>query len=226
MRYFKILTNDDANSRDFMPSWDYDLHLFSWQGNLHFNLEILPNYSPIFAKLYLKEGRGTDLIGSDGGLGYGLTLSEKAKQVLEDLNLGRHRFYDLGLAYDGESRQELEVRYHHLQIIKQIASIYLNYIDFEKSVWIKNTGYSDQTEEIVHIQSYLEHQIIKATHKIFFIKLVFKKEFENQLPDLFKLHEISNGYNDTLICSEHLKNTIERNNLTGFRFDELDIEFV
>lgn len=226
MKYYKILESENANIRDFVPVWEYDsYHPFS-QYNLFVNLETLPNYSVHFSKLYLRDNFEADNISDSSAIGkYGLTISEKATKVFERYNLGIHRFYDLDLAYDGESRQQLDVRYFRLQIIKQIASIYLNFINFEKSLWIKTEGFSKEKEEIAEIKSYVEYLILKATHTIFFGKLVFKKEFEGQLPDLFKLHEIRNGYNDTLICSERLKNAIEENELTGFRFDELNIVF-
>lgn len=224
MKYYKLDINEISNRRDFFPSWEHDSFNPFGQYSLNINLEILPNYEVVFAKLYLKEPPYTDNIG-DSAMGYGLTLSERAKELFEKFNLGTHRFYDLGQVYDGPSRQPIPNKYFRLQIIKQIASIYLNYIDFENSLWIKTEGYSSEKEEVIRISSYVEYLILKATHTVFFKRLVFKKDYEAQLPDLFKLHEIRNGYNDTLICSERLKNAIEDNQLTGFRFDELNIIF-
>lgn len=224
MNYYKIMS-DLRSQRDFIPVWEFDTKNIYSQNNLYINLETLPNYNVLFSKLYI-EGDYLDIISDSSAIGgYGLTLSERAKELFEKFNLGTHRFYDLGQVYDGPSRQSIPNKYFRLQIIKQIASIYLNYIDFENSLWIKTEGYSSEKEEIIPISSYVEYLILKDTYTVFFKRLVFKKDYEAQLPDLFKLHEIRNGYNDTLICSERLKNAIEDNQLTGFRFDELNIIF-
>lgn len=227
MKYYVIKFSNNANTRKSVGlDVKFEDNPFV-QFGLSQNYETLPDYPVIFQKLFIGAPPITDIIEDGSALGYGLTLSKKTKTVFEKFNLGINVFHDLGFAFDDETHTRLDINFFRLQIIKQYP-MYLNHINFSKSIWLTKDSYPIDPEIEVFINTYVEYIRLKYLRKkIYFKKLVFKSTFSYTFPDLFKLHELSTGLYSAkdLICSERLKNAIENNQLTGFEFSEIEIEF-
>lgn len=226
MKYYTVEPSKDASSR--LTNLSYLLYKQGIQTEicLDKNQEGFPNFNFEFSPLFIGEPPYTDLL-EDGSMGYGITISEKTYNAFELLNLGKHKFYKIGSAFDDDTKIELGKIYYRLEIIK-ISSEYLNSIDFTNSNWASKQFFADIEIEL-KIESIEQYHQLNLTHNnnIYFKKILFNRSFKKDFPDLFKLHELKTGlYSaNVLICSENFKQVVENNQLTGFEFNEIEIEF-
>ncbi|MCU0351653.1 MAG: hypothetical protein MUF43_12645 [Flavobacterium sp.] len=226
MKYYEIMASKNACPRLTNLSYVFFLENINTEFVLSQNLEDFPSFEIEFSPLYLGEPPYTDLI-DDPNLGYGITISEKVLKAIKSLNLGKNRIYRIENVFDDDSRIKLELIYFRLQIIKT-TPLYLDFIDYKNSIWVTKKYPTDNEIEL-NIQNYHQYEELKEANnnRIYFKKLKFLTGFENDFPDLFKLDEIASGYFNykSLICSEKFKQTIEKEMLTGFDFNEIAIEF-
>jgi len=225
MKYFKVTPGSNANRK--VGNESYVLFKKGIKNEILLTIfnEDFPSCELKFSPLYLEEPPYTDLL-EDYSMGYGLTISERAFTVIKALNLGKHKFYELANVYDGDTRIQLNFKYYRLELIK-IPSHYLDTVDFGNSVWATKKFNTDIEKE-VRIENYEKYkELKKEDNNLYFKKLKFIKGNKNIFSDLFKLHELSMGFTGAkdLICSENFKQVVENNQLTGFEFNEIEIEF-
>lgn len=225
MKYFTVAPSNDANRRaDNLSLILFDRGVKN-EILLTFEKEDIPSFELEFSPLYLNEPPYTDLI-EDNSMGYGITISEKAFTVLKALNLGKHKFYEIANVFDCDTRIQLNLKYYRLELIK-IPSHYLGTVDFVNSVWATKKFNTDIEKE-VRIENYEKYkELKKEDNNLYFKKLKFIKGHRNSLPDLFKYHELSTSLYSkiNLICSENFKRVVEDNQLTGFEFKEIKMDF-
>lgn len=226
MKYYAVQPNKKASCRLTNLSLTLSNENVKTEICLTRDKDDFPNFYFEFSPLYIGEPPYTDLL-DDDSMGYGFTVSERAFIALGSLNLGKHKFYTIGSAFDDDTRIELGKIYYRLEIIK-ISSHYLNAIDFTNSNWASKQFFNDIEIEL-NIESIEQHYQLNLIYNnnIYFKRLKFNKGFKNDFPDLFKLHELKTGlYSaNVLICSENFKQVVENNQLTGFEFNEIEIEF-
>ncbi|MCU0351652.1 MAG: hypothetical protein MUF43_12640, partial [Flavobacterium sp.] len=223
MKYYKLIIDDNANRR------------------------IMPDNTTPSSTIFLQDPRIDDVIHDDffyfdqGTVdNFGLTLSKKAIDVFIDFNYNsclidlviinkKEEFYPKKFKEYGKtniiiSGVKMEVPYFRIQFYIQNPT-YIQSVIFEKSIFKKRLiGKTKEVES--HFKNYQEYLCEKAEYEIKFEKIVFDKNYEIELGDLFYLEKTPNGYypnneiypngykNDNkAICSERLKKAIEENNL-------------
>lgn len=137
-------------------------------------------------------------------------ISPKAKAVMEQYNLGLHKFHPLGL-YKRKVKQD----YYAFHLYPRG---YIDYVDFEKTSFVQKECYGRNfygEVEVNSLEEFLEKRkkMNKENLTICGSKIVMGNSFDKEL-DFFEIRWIDT---ETYV-SERLKNAIEENGLTGWEF--------
>ena len=178
-----------------------------------------PNEKVVFSGLHLKKGSViVDFInpmGAYGGLGY--LMSEKAKNILENFNLPKHKFYQLPIL---EFKQKA-YQYYYMQILHNPYDY--SFIDFDKSTFIKTDFFEENQTEVLFGNDlelkYAFENLDDLEEKILPNKIIFNDSFLESKFDMFQLDSL---YFPFIINSKIHKAFLE-NNLTGIVMDKVDI---
>lgn len=236
MKYYKIIIDENADK---------------WIGNegLYINDDVITDKT-VFSDILHDDGLNEQETSS--GDDYGFTLSEKAKDVfvkfeykpcLMEYVMFENKEYLAHLKSKPYHKVSIQVGdkkidrvYHRIQFYGPNPT-YVQAINFPKSIFKKRTKGTIEEREVI-FKDYVEYLYAKVENEIKFERLVLDKKYQNELGDLFYFEKtpcgyypnneiLPNGYkNDNkAICSENLKNAIINSQLTGLRFEELDLFF-
>lgn len=97
----------------------------------------------------------------------------------------------------------------------------------KKSTFVEHNDIIEKTGEIISVEDFEDY-------KLKFRKLYDEKEEKGEVgwglrPTILKINEyfdMTPAFGIGLICNEKVKNAIEKNKLTGFIFEQLEIEIV
>jgi hypothetical protein len=172
----------------------------------------------VFSELILTDRSSEVDFITDGSIGgVGMIVSTRIKELLQNFNLGQHRFYPL--VYLDQNNVRHKNRYHWLQIL--VKDVY-KWIDYEKSAifeielwdWLDSNFSANKylsLNNAQELEDYLEtYDVINK--KIRYDKVVFTKEFCSNPLDLFDLFRID-YYNFTI--SEKLRDALLDIKATG-----------
>lgn len=150
-------------------------------------------------------------------LSSGLFISEKCRQVLKPFIINGN-FHPMTIFRKGTPHAYSFLWYENGAKSK---------INFKKSIFLEYNDIYNKTGAIVPIEDF-ENYKVKSR------KLYDEKEEQGEVgwnltPTVLKIREyfdVTPAFGIGLICNENVKNAIEENKLTGFVFEELDIEIV
>lgn len=187
------------------------------QGDLGY--KEFPKEKVVFSGLHLRKGSViVDFInemGAFGGLGY--LMSEKAKTILENFNLPKHKFYQLPIL---EFKQK-SYRYYYMQILSN--SFDYSFINFEKSSFLKTDFFKENQREVLFKNDielkYAFENLNDLEEKIISNKIVLNDVYIKSKLDMFAL---DNLYFPFIINSKIQKAFIE-NNINGIIMNKADI---
>lgn len=187
------------------------------QGDLGYN--DFPKEKVVFSGLHLRRGSViVDFInemGAYGGLGY--LMSEKAKIILENFNLPKHKFYQLPIL---EFKQK-SYQYYYMQILSNTFDY--SFINFEKSTFLKTNFFRENQREVFFKNDielkYAFENLDGLEEKILPSKIVLNDTFLKSEFDMFGL---DNLYFPFIINSKIHKAFLE-NNITGIVLDKINI---
>lgn len=179
------------------------------QGDLGYN--DFPKEKVVFSGLHLRKGSViVDFInemGAYGGLGY--LISEKAKTILENFNLTKHKFYQLPIL---EFKQK-SYQYYYMQILSNPFDY--SFINFEKSSFLKTDFFKENQREVLFKNDielkYAFENLDDLEEKIIPNKIVLNDVYLKSKLDMFGL---DNLYFPFIINSKIHKAFIE-NNING-----------
>lgn len=187
------------------------------QGDLGYN--DFPKEKVVFSGLHLRKGSViVDFInemGAYGGLGY--LMSEKAKTILENFNLPKHKFYQLPIL---EFKQK-SYQYYYMQILSN--SFDYSFINFEKSSFLKTDFFKENQREVLFKNDielkYAFENLDDLEEKIIPNKIVLNDVYLKSKLDMFGL---DNLYFPFIINSKIHKAFIE-NNINGIIMNKANI---
>lgn len=147
----------------------------------------------------------------------GLFISEKCHQILDPFTVNGN-FHSMTIF-----RKETAHPYSFLWYEYGAKSK----IDFKKSTFVEHNDIIEKTGEIIPVEDFEDY-------KAKFRKLYDEKEEKGEVgwglrPTILKINEyfdMTPAFGIGLICNEKVKNAIEENKLTGFIFEQLEIEIV
>lgn len=142
-------------------------------------------------------------------------VSKRFKEVLEQFNLGEHRFYP---AYVLFKKQK-----HEYFVLQIFYNYYQSFIDFEKTIF-NNLDYDrDLEDRVFETKQFSSLQEVEDYSEIHwgaavnwnYERIVMKPEFKEV--DLITFYKFGD------IVSERLKNAIEEAGFQGISFEELPV---
>ncbi|WP_179350050.1 imm11 family protein [Winogradskyella pacifica] len=163
-----------------------------------------------------KSAKITDFISGDYLSGNGWIISGKVKSLLNDFNIGKHRFYPIIV----EHKDTKYTNYYYLQFSNDSTK----YVDYKKSTFYKNKKIIDLPETRQDIEINSQKEIKEKTKELRKIdewcsinpKTIFlKKKFPAF--DLFEFHNLNTI---SKFISDRLKAKMESENITGYQADE------
>jgi hypothetical protein len=165
---------------------------------------------PVIVNLF-KKTKHTDFI-DEGGLGFGLLVNEKVRQVFEQFYLPPHKYHPIRVV---QGKKEIE-GYYWLHYFDDVYK----YLDYSKSTIEVYNDDNPSISEIIKISS--ESQIMSIDKPLKFpMKLRLKECYlTSDFPkyDIFSIG-IKTG---SSIMSERLVNYLQEHKITGLDFFELD----
>lgn len=187
-----------------------DNQLFFPEGNDHYTADQkIPNEGIKFYDFYLDENaRNLDdfMRSIEVNQGFGFFVSPKCKKILSDFVLPSHKYYPLKII-----KNEIPLDFYFLLIAKNEIKI-----DYENSTFVERFKKTNE----VKVSSYNDLLTLKeksgsapAIYKTADIKekaIVF-----NEAPDIYPVVTRSSAF---FYFSESLKNTLEKEKMTGFEF--------
>ena len=224
MKYYKIITRDYYGDRiasyaDFIDDKEEEIFKKIGSGEILVDTDIFDNF---FLSSYDKkefwEWNLFDIhkfYGKSGWLTPNLLISEKLKIILERYNISEpHFYYKSNLIYKNENFDYYIFQFTGNKIFKNT----LSYIDFNKSIFLdpvkKENIKAENLDDFLSVYKriYKENGI---ENKLKNKKLVLKVNL-----DFFPIGTIMKDN----IVSEKLKQAIEKENITGFEFSELEYD--
>lgn len=147
----------------------------------------------------------------------GLFISERGHQILAPFKINGN-FYPMTIFRKGTPHPYSFLWYENGAKSK---------INFKKSTFIEHNDLFEKTGDIIPVENFEEYKVkFRKLHD----EKVAKGETGWRLtPTILKIEEyfdMTPAFGIGLICNEKVKNAVEENKLTGFIFEQLDIEFV
>lgn len=142
-------------------------------------------------------------------------ISKKFKEVLQEFNLGPHRFYPAWVLFNGQK--------HEYFVMQIFYDYYQKFIDFEKTIFNNLDSFRDLEDREFETKQFLSVEDVEDYSEVHwgtavnwnYERIVMKPEFkELDFITFFKFGDI---------VSERLKNAIEEAGLKGIEFEELPI---
>lgn len=214
---FELTGNKKTKSGDQVEKWitpqiaDMQKKMQQWDWSKPFELEMpdkpiatqfddvlkkngLPDKLPELVKVFLySSSKLTDFIKGSFLEQYGLIVSTKAKVVLEQFNIGKHKFYPIIL-------NQKNIDYDDYYFFKSLTNAN-EYIDIKKSSFYLQDGYFNKdTKRPVTFASYEEIETFRLKNTgnniyIFAEKIFLNENFPDY--DYFTINEF--GINDIFI---------------------------
>ncbi len=175
-----------------------------------------PDKAPMLDYLILhKKAKLTDVLSFGMISAQGFLVSERFKEILEQLHLMPHKFYPAKIEYKGTF-----FNYFFLHLVSSSYDI----IDFQKSkFYISDIGLSKvgdikfENEENFLLKK--KNLILNESKSIRAQKLYFRNEFENNPIDMFYF----TGLHFEVFISQKIKSAIEVMEVTGLNIKNQDI---
>ena len=211
MRYFKIKTTNACSAHEYFDKFlkppNKKMNIFLWK---RFTLrEDIPYVKGLIVN---SNHELTDLISSNPFESSGFILSDKALDIITQFNLIGYRIIPIELNH----KNKVVKNYNWITFRdSKLNSANTNhYIDLNESAFKHLDKYND-TYPILNPKLYLEEWKNSTYH----LKKRYKNKwdifyYKNHLFDLVDMQ-----------CSAKLKNAIEKNELTGFSFKEMEYDF-
>jgi hypothetical protein len=169
----------------------------------------LPENLPEIGKLLLFDSsKFTDFIKGSFLDQYGYIVSAKAKSILSEFNLGRHKFYPLTITLKGFDNND----YFFLKCLTNS----IDYIDFKNSNFYSQEGFfnkaSEKQQEFNTQEELITFRKNYSAHKlnIFSSKIKLSKDFPDF--DFFKIDDF--GFNETFLTNKLSKQLVKLSGLT------------
>lgn len=153
-------------------------------------------------------------VGKEPSNGYFRPVSEKLKQLLEEFNLGKHKFYPAEVLLKEER--------HPYHVLHLLYNSFIEYIDFSKTVFNNLNSFgklSSEKFEQKQFESFEEMEAYSDEHWSYnwnYDRLVMKSNFR-ELDYCYMLNI------DGDLISERLKERIEQDEITGIKIEQLPI---
>ncbi len=183
----------------------------------------LPSKIPDIGSFVLyKSSKVTDFINGGFVSQYGLVISEKVKAILTKFNLGKHQFYPLKIKHN-------DLVYKNYFLFKTLSSAD-HFIDIKETNFYKQRVMAfdaeDRMDVLFNNQSEID-DFIKENKKLDYDRRlgVYSKQIKinSNFPklDFFYLKKFQNSaYSSRPLISERLKNELEKNGITGVKFEK------
>lgn len=179
----------------------------------------IPNFKPYIGTLNLQKGSAvTDFISHV--LGTDFICNEKARNIIKEHSIGVTDFYDLKIKHK-------DTFYDNYKLMHSVNN-YTDKIDFEKSVFHlqkieNNVKVGEEKFSIANLEEFREYTDkfkrlnLQERRWVTPIEIRFKENYQPE-HDIFIIW----GININTYVSEKLKTALEKNKVTGVRFDIRD----